>query len=245
MSAGKGTAPSAEQLREKQRDSCACRRRRDAEENRQETSRGGWGAETGSEASFKSFSWFVSFTAVGEPCKKQTPRCRARHTRGGFGSEVNCLSVLSWPITSGGPVCTAQCGQLFLLKAFKLIYFCLYPNWRIKQCSYLFSCCSGHRQSYPKPLRSENSALLTSQTNHKNLINALSYFQPLTWNPAHSSSCWSTYEMQTCTPAARLRWGAPDPYWSMWLTTHTGAILFAYGKLIQLIKWINWFNWFY
>lgn len=100
MPAGKGTAPAIEQLQEKQRDSLPCL---------QEEGYGGEWMENklwGTEEQWQSLKLVLTpfhncfLYTVGEACRKQTLRYRARSTRGGFGSEVNCLSFLSWPITS-------------------------------------------------------------------------------------------------------------------------------------------------
>lgn len=123
-------------------------------------------------------------------------------------------------------------------KAFKFIYFCSYPNQSIKQRSYLFACCSGHQQSYLHPLRSENEALATSQINHKNLlINALNYFQPLTWNPPARAPALN-YEIQTVTHQWLSGWG------EQWV--HVGCLV---GQCGCQCTWIqscspteNWSN---
>lgn len=133
-----------------------------------------WGAEIGSETSFKSFSHLF------HSCNWRTQKAntQVQELQGWLWQlRWTVLSFLSQSITSGVPVYMAPSGWLFLLKAFKLIYFCSYPNLRIKQCSYLFACCSGHQQSYQQPPRAEKETLVTTQINHKNLlINALNYF---------------------------------------------------------------------
>lgn len=135
-------------------------------------------------------------------CRWSLQKANTQSTGSEAQGEALAVRRTIW-ISYCGPLCQEdlsawlEIADYSFKKAFKLIYFCSYPNQRIMQCSYLFANCSG--QSYLQPLRSENEALVTVQTNHKNLINALIYSQPLTWSPACLSSCWPNDGMLTVT----------------------------------------------